>query len=69
MTATKPKVSITEELRKGLNSELRVKKIDTEMTNTRGNASLETSANGTRFDQRRCSLDRTMTNTANNHNE
>ena len=66
--AAKPKASITEELRKGLNSELRVKKIDT--ADRGGLASLETSANGTRLDNRRTSIDRTMTNnTAHHHNE
>ena len=48
--------TIAEEVRKGINSELRVKKIDTEVTKT-GYTTLCTSANGTRMDNRR-SIDR-----------
>ena len=54
-----------EELRKGLNhSQLAVKKMDTEITN-KGISTMETSVNGTRFDQRK-SVDRTVMTTANN---
>ena len=68
MSAVKPKVSITEELRKGLNnSQLAVKKMDTEITR-QGISTMETSVNGTRFDQRR-SIDRTMMTTANNEQD
>ena len=52
--------TITEEVRKGLNSELRVKKIDTEITKG-GYSTLCTSANGTRMEQRK-SIDRGTTN-------
>ena len=54
--AAKPKTNITEENRKGISSELRVKKMDTEITKG-GYSTMETSANGTRFDQRK-SIDR-----------
>ena len=47
--AAKPKMNITEEIRKGISSELRVKKMDTEITKG-GYSTMETSANGTRFD-------------------
>ena len=62
----KPKqVTVAEEVRKGLiNSELRVKKMDTEVTKgvtTGVNSSMATSMNGTRFDQRR-SIDRATNN-------
>lgn len=68
VSAVKPKVSITEELRKGLNnSQLAVKKMDTEITR-QGISTMETSVNGTRFDQRR-SIDRTMMTTANNEQD
>ena len=64
----KPKATITEELRRGLNnSQLAVKKMETEITN-KGISTMETSVNGTRFDQRK-SLDRTMMTTANNEQD
>ena len=61
-------MTITEELRKGLNnSALAVKKMDTEITKN-GISTMETSVNGTRFDQRK-SIDRTMMTTANNEQD
>jgi hypothetical protein len=52
-------VTITDEVRKGLDSELRIKKMDTEITKG-GYSAMETSVNGTRFDRRK-SLDRGTT--------
>lgn len=57
---TKPQTSIIQELRKGNTTELQVKKMDTAVTKG-GYSTMETSANGTRFDQRR-SIDRTTQN-------
>lgn len=63
----KPKVNITDELRRGLNTELRIKKMGSDVTNPMTAVSGKDTAANTRLDQTRKSLDRTSNQMIGSH--